>query len=165
MSRQAETRLLLEIAHQIASEDADTFQIVIVSNAYQAGLLTNILVKNLHFPKQQVTQLGYTASDEQNLSLLQKRNRVVIVPEPIAAHRPCRFYRPHGARQVLLLQLSNEQLQVKRYPCKEEPFNLNDLTAPTQEINESDGPSGKAVPEREAEASPSSQKSWWQFWK
>jgi hypothetical protein len=127
MSKQAETRILPELARQIASEGVNTFKIAIVSSGHQAGILTSILAKNLRIPKQRITQLGYTASDEQNASLLRKQNSIVIVPEPIITHRPCHFYPHRDANEVVVFKASGEKVEVSRHSCSGQPFYLDEV--------------------------------------
>jgi hypothetical protein len=167
MSKQVETRILPEIAHQIASEGVNTFKIVIVSSGYQAGILANILAKNLRIPKQRITQLGYTASDEQNASLLRKHNSIVIVPESIVIHRPCRFYPRQDANEVVLFQALGEKVQVSRHSCSGQPFYLDEIRtgSKVRMAGGRDAEPKQAIQDRHIENSTQRAKKWWQFWK
>jgi hypothetical protein len=119
-----EGRLLVEVAHLVAAEDAKTFKIVVIQTGRDAGTLVDLLIRNFGTAKKSITQLGYVASDEQNASLLRKRNPIVIVPLGILAHRPCVFYPPPGAVKVAIIQGTEEPVKVRHQACSDEPFTL-----------------------------------------
>jgi hypothetical protein len=116
---------LVEVAHLVAHEEPKTFKIMVVRDGRSAGTLADILVRSLGTPKKSITQLGYTASDEQNASLLRKRNPIVIVPQDILAHRPCMFYPPLGTTQAAIIQGAAEPAQIRHRACSDEPFTIS----------------------------------------
>jgi len=124
MSREDLSRLLTDAARQVALEDKETFKIVIVEHGRAAGILSNLLIRSKNIPKKHITQLGYTASDEQNLAILQKRNPIVIVPVNIYANRPYLFYPPLGSKNVSIIEATGERVRVSHNPCNDEPFQL-----------------------------------------
>ena len=115
---------MTKLAKIVENEDPKAFIILVVEHGRTAGLLVSLLTRKLGVSKKQITQLGYTASDEQNDSILQKRNRVVIVPEDILIHRPCTFYPPSGTTQVTIIQGSSTPIEVKHRDCTDNPFQL-----------------------------------------
>ena len=122
-----ERRSLVEVARLVAAEDTKTFKIVVVRTGRDAGTLVDLLIRSLGAAKKSITQLGYVASDEQNASLLRKRNPIVVVPMDILANRPCVFYPPPGTAQVAIIQGTKEPVQVRHQPCSDESFTLQKL--------------------------------------
>ena len=124
MSINEETKVLAETARAVAAENPKTFKIVITDHVNAAGVLTNLLVRNKHIPKNRITQLGYTASDEQNTALLMKGNPIVIIAKDILKHRPVTFFPPPGAETVAIIDATNGQLLVSHQTCDEDPFEI-----------------------------------------
>jgi hypothetical protein len=124
MSSAEENRVLAEAARAVASEHADSLKIVIVEHGHAAGIVANLLVRSHGLPKNRVSQLGYVASDEQNLAILRKADPVVVVPKEILVNRPTRFFPPKGAKEAAIIDATGCQVRVSRQPRGEEPFEL-----------------------------------------
>lgn len=116
---------LSQAARAVGAEPADVFKIVIVEHVAAAGTLAQLLIRSQKVPKNAITQLGYTASDEQNAAQLRRANAIVIVAKPILVNRPCEFYPPAGAREAAIIDATGGQVQVARRPCGAEPFTLS----------------------------------------
>lgn len=60
-----------------------------------------------------VTAIGYGTTDEQNESIMQKANPIVLVPADVVYRRPLSFYVPQGSSSMKLLILRHDQKTVR----------------------------------------------------
>jgi hypothetical protein len=127
-----EERLTLsEMARIFAAEKEgkpSLFVIMIVDNVRISGILAEILIRNQGIPKKNITQLGSTASDEQNAAQLQKRCPVVIIAAPIVRYRPVWFCAPKGTSSVCVIDGTVNPPRVGHLECDEQPFKLTEQT-------------------------------------
>jgi hypothetical protein len=118
-------KCLTEAAHRIKEEDTSVFKIAIVANGYLAGILNKLLTRVMGVSKNRITQLGYVATDFQNLTNLARKRDIVIAPFGIAANRPCTFYPPEKVVEVVILIVTGDEVRIRRYQNEGEPFELN----------------------------------------
>ena len=116
---------LTEAARRIKEEDTSVFKIAIVENGYLAGILNKLLTRVMCVSKNRITQLGYAATDFQNLTNLARKRDIVIAPFGIAANRPCTFYPPEKVVEVVVLIVAGDEVRIRRYQNEGEPFELN----------------------------------------
>jgi hypothetical protein len=122
MSLDEETKVLLEAASAVVAESPKTFKIVITDHVYAGSVLTKLLVRNKQVPKNSISQLGYTASNEQNAALLSKGNPIVIIAKDILKHRPATFFPPPDAETVAIIDATEGRLRVNHQTCVEGHF-------------------------------------------
>ncbi|MBI3242350.1 MAG: hypothetical protein HYZ49_08665 [Chloroflexi bacterium] len=119
-----EANIAAQVSRLVVGEDAKTLKIVVVRDGRVAGLVAELLARSQGVPKKNITQLGYTASDQQNDMQLRNRNLIVIIPESIFRNRACTFYPPSGTTLVMLINGLVEPVTVISGECFEVPFEI-----------------------------------------
>ena len=113
MSFDENPKLISEVTGSVSTKDRETFTLIIVEHARDAGILQNLLVRSKGISKKEMAQLGYTASDAQNASLLRKAYPFVIVPHDIIVYRPCTFFPPANAKSLIIIDATQSTVTVK----------------------------------------------------
>lgn len=119
--------LISDVLGSVSTKDRETFTIIIVEHARDAGILQNLLVRSKGISKKDIAQLGYTASDAQNASLLRKAYPFVIVPHDIIVYRPCTFFPPADAKSFIIIDAAQRTVKVKKQKCTQDPFQLTSV--------------------------------------
>lgn len=92
------------LAQQVLSEDNRALKVVVLESGFQAGVLSNLLIRVHRVPKDWITQLGGTCTDEQIDELLKKARPIVLVPRGLINHRRCVFRLPTGSNRLVTIQ-------------------------------------------------------------
>lgn len=92
------------LAQQVLSEDKEALKVVVLQSGAQAGTLSNLLIKVHRVPKDRITQLGPTCSDEQIDELLKKAHSIVLVSKDLVNHRRCVFRLPTESNRLIAIQ-------------------------------------------------------------
>jgi len=116
---------LSEVARKIKEEDSSAFKIALVEDGYTAGLLNKLLTRGMRVSKNRITELGYMASDLQNLANLAKERDIVIAPFDIVANRLSTFCPPAEVTEIVLLSVTSDNVRVDRYRNEGKPFELS----------------------------------------
>lgn len=93
-----------KLAQRAVQEGDGALKVIVVDDGSVAATVFKLLTKAQRVPKNQITQLGYSASDERNDQLLAQTRPFVIVPKDIVNNRPCVFRLPEGVRRVAAIQ-------------------------------------------------------------
>lgn len=115
---------LSDLARQVVTENKKTFKIVLTPNQRWTETLVKLLTKVHKISPKTIASPGYTATDEQNDSIMRQRKLIVVVTDDIASNRPLRFYPPVDAKEVALIQVFGGTIDVTRRPCTEDPFDI-----------------------------------------
>ena len=110
------------LARQILSEDDRALKVVVVENGFQAGVLSNLLTKVHHVPKDGIIQLGPRCSDEQIDELLKKARPIVLVTKGLVNNRHCVFRLPAGSNRLIAIQFLDGEVSSFPITCQEQTF-------------------------------------------
>ena len=116
--------LLLQAANQLMMECAGTFKIVVVDHERAGRMLAEMLTRAHAASRQDITLLGFASSDEQNEVALRRGTPIVIIPDEILGHRPCRFHPPADAPEVALIEIVSGDFRVSHMECDGQPFEI-----------------------------------------
>jgi len=110
------------LAQQVLSEDNRALKVVVLENGFQAGVLSNLLTKVHHVPKDRITQLGPTCTDKQIDELLIKARPIVLVPKDLINYRRCLFRLPTGSNRLVAIQFLDGEVSSFPITCEEPTF-------------------------------------------
>lgn len=110
------------LAQQVVSEDKQALKVVVLESGAQAGVLSNLLIKAHRVPKDWITQLGPTCTDEQVDALLKKARPIVLVSKDFINHRRCVFHLPSGSNRLVEIQFLDGEVSSLPITCEGPTF-------------------------------------------
>jgi hypothetical protein len=110
------------LAQHVLSEDRRALKVVVLESGVQAGVLSNLLIREHRVPKDSITQLGPTCTDEQIDQLLKQARPIVLVSKDLINHRRCTFRLPAGSTRLIALQFLDGEVTSFPITCEQPTF-------------------------------------------
>ena len=117
-----EGKIASALARQAIKEDQNALKVIVADNGHLAGVVFTLLAKVHRIPKDRITQLGYTSSDQQNAQFLEQKKHFVIVPKDIINNRPCVFHLPDGTKHIDAIQYLDDEVFAMPITCESGEF-------------------------------------------